>query len=1060
MFREQLRSSSSEAFCFSSSPMCNSIPGSFYKSEGLTASSQSCFAFPVSISPSSFNSPAPNNSSAFVTKKYKPVAKKIRPVYTDVPQKFRIIRDIKGDPLATLPPLSPHPPPFVPYGRYTAERRDVIDKCHPPGFLLPEERNLMHHFMTLHQDGFAWNDSERGHFREDFFPPVEIPTIAHEPWVLRNIPIPPGLYKEVCRLIQNKIDAGVFEPSNSSYRSRWFTVTKKDGKSLRIVQSLEPLNAVTIAHSGVPPFSEQLAEQFAGRACGGMLDLYVGYDERALAESSRDLTTFQTPFGAQRLTKLPMGWCNSVPIFHDDVTEILRPEIPDITVPYIDDVPAKGPATRYILSNGECERIPENPGIRRFVWEHFQNLNRIVQRMKYCGGTFSGYKTILCAPEITVLGHRCTYEGRLPDTERVAKIINWGPCENLSDVRAFLGTIGVCRLFIRNFAHRAHHLVKLTRKDQPFIFGPEQIAAQEDLKSALLSSPALRAINYDSPQPVILSVDTSYIAIGHILSQCDEKNPRLRYISRFGSITLNDREAGFSQAKLEIYGLYRSIRALKLHLIGLRNLIVEVDAKYIKGMLAHPDLVPSASINRWIISILTFHFELVHVPSAFHGPDGLSRRRPQPGDKPEPEDDFDDWIDRLHGFMHMIAPYFLHRLNLPPIAIYIAETNETTFDPTPTSDSTPNIPQDTPSEDSTTPYSIVPRSPLAQKADERLLLVRQWHKTLQRPPDMSDSEYTTFIRYCTEFFIHSERLWRKNSQGEHKIVVPTTRRLFIISSAHDDVGHHGFFATNALISERYWWPFMSSDIAWYVRTCHLCQVRRTQNVLIPPTVAIPAPLFAKIYCDTMHLPASGGFKYIVQGRCSLIHFPEFEMLRRETGRIIAEWLLRCFIYRWGMILEIVTDNGTPFVKACEYLAKRYHIKHIRISGYNSRANGLIERPHFDVRQALFKATDGDQSKWSSAAYSMFWADRVTVRRRMGCSPYFAATGTHPLLPFDIAESNYLLPPPDSVLSTTELIARRAIALQNDSLTSPNFIRRFTKPESKRLYGSKKSTHTR
>ena len=111
---------------------------------------------------------------------------------------------------------------------------------------------------------------------------------------------------------------------------------------------------------------------------------------------------------------------------------------------------------------------------------------------------------------------------------------------------------------------------------------------------------------------------------------------------------------------------------------------------------------------------------------------------------------------------------------------------------------------------------------------------------------------------------------------------------------------------------------MSSDIAWYVCTCHLCQACRTQNVLIPPTVAIPAPLFAKIYCDTMHLPASGGFKYIVQGRCSLIHFPEFEMLRREPGRIIAEWLLHCFIYRWGMIIEIVTDNGTPFVKACKW----------------------------------------------------------------------------------------------------------------------------------------------
>jgi hypothetical protein len=48
---------------------------------------------------------------------------------------------------------------------------------------------------------------------------------------------------------------------------------------------------------------------------------------------------------------------------------------------------------------------------------------------------------------------------------------------------------------------------------------------------------------------------------------------------------------------------------------------------------------------------------------------------------------------------------------------------------------------------------------------------------------------------------------------------------------------------------------------------------------------------------------------------------------------------------------------------------------------------------------------------------------------MGCSPYFAATGTHPLLPFGIADANYLFPPPDATLSMTELITRRAIALQ-------------------------------
>jgi hypothetical protein len=153
------------------------------------------------------------------------------------------------------------------------------------------------------------------------------------------------------------------------------------------------------------------------------------------------------------------------------------------------------------------------------------------------------------------------------------------------------------------------------------------------------------------------------------------------------------------------------------------------------------------------------------------------------------------------------------------------------------------------------------------------------------------------------------------------------------------------------------------------------------------------------------------------------------MLRKETAKSIAHFILHNIIYRWGTLLEIVTDNGAPFVKALGYLAKQYHIKHIRISGYNSRANGLVERSHFDVRQALFKACDGEEGKWASVAYSVFWAERVTVRRRMGCSPYFATTGTHPLLPFDIAEANYLVPPPDSVLSTTELIARRAITLQ-------------------------------
>jgi hypothetical protein len=47
-------------------------------------------------------------------KKYKPVAKKVRPVIGELPKKFQIERKIIGDPLDNIPTLNPNPPPFEP----------------------------------------------------------------------------------------------------------------------------------------------------------------------------------------------------------------------------------------------------------------------------------------------------------------------------------------------------------------------------------------------------------------------------------------------------------------------------------------------------------------------------------------------------------------------------------------------------------------------------------------------------------------------------------------------------------------------------------------------------------------------------------------------------------------------------------------------------------------------------------------------------------------------------------------------------------------------------------
>ena len=59
-----------------------------------------------------------------------------------------------------MPVLSPNPPPFTPTKRYTADNHMIINKVHPGNFLWLQEHELMHHFMCIQNQGFAWDDSQ------------------------------------------------------------------------------------------------------------------------------------------------------------------------------------------------------------------------------------------------------------------------------------------------------------------------------------------------------------------------------------------------------------------------------------------------------------------------------------------------------------------------------------------------------------------------------------------------------------------------------------------------------------------------------------------------------------------------------------------------------------------------------------------------------------------------------------------------------------------------------------------------------------------------------------
>ncbi len=67
--------------------------------------------------------PPPDPSEVAEVLAYKKVENRVKPVATTLPEHFRIERRTPSDPLAELPHLPHHPPPYSPGERYTAERK-------------------------------------------------------------------------------------------------------------------------------------------------------------------------------------------------------------------------------------------------------------------------------------------------------------------------------------------------------------------------------------------------------------------------------------------------------------------------------------------------------------------------------------------------------------------------------------------------------------------------------------------------------------------------------------------------------------------------------------------------------------------------------------------------------------------------------------------------------------------------------------------------------------------------------------------------------------------------
>ena len=530
-----------------------------------------------------------------VNTKYKTVDRKIKPVAIPLPEdSWQKMKEVAKDPSLRNPNMIGHV--------FTDETKAKL-RVGREDFLLHEEERMFRGMLERHGKAFAFFPQEIGCANPRTVEPMVIFTVPHVPWNLKPIPVPRAHLPKLIELLKEKVRMGILEPSNAPYSNRWFTVPKKNG-SLRFIQDLQPVNKVTIRNAGIGPSVDEFAEAFAGRSIYSIGDLYSGYDQFQLAVDSRDITTMRTPIGLVRMCTLPQGATNSVAHMVNAMNKVLRDCIPDITMPFLDDIPIKGCLVE------EKDESKDEDGCRRFVINHIKDSEKVLQKLEDANLTFSGEKSAFGQPEILVVGHLCGSYGRKPSPSKVNAIQEMKEeCVSQTEVRRFLGACAFYHIWIPHYAHVAEPLYGLLKKRKKFEWEDEHTYAVQKLKKLLLEAPALRKADYTDGTPIYVTVDTSPTGIGWVISQEDkDKN---RYAIRFGAKVLTERQRKYAQVKRELWGIVSAVKTDRDYLIG-TEVIIETDCLPILGMISGC-ATPDIAMLRWIAYIKSLNPEIHHV---------------------------------------------------------------------------------------------------------------------------------------------------------------------------------------------------------------------------------------------------------------------------------------------------------------------------------------------------------------------------------------------------------------------------------------------------------------
>ena len=790
--------------------------------------------------------------------------------------------------------------------RLTPER---IDELNISSMLSNEERRLMIQMLLNREAVIAFGYEHIRRINHDICPPVVIQTIPHKAWQLPTFQVPRALAPEIDKIFLEQQKAGILEESNGPYRNPWFSVQKKSGKP-RIVRSVTKANSVTLREASVVPNVDEVSEELAGNLIASVIDFFSGFDQMTLAVESRDLYAIPTERGMMRNTTIVQGATNSAQQFARGSLRIIKPLYPNVVVPFADDYGIKGPKTNY---NGEEVRFD----IRRFVLEHIQNIDKVLERLERAGATI-GAKSCFGYAGLEMVGFVVGPEGRSPATAKIAKIVEWPPCENETEIRAFLGVCSYFRYWIEHYAQKAEPLYSLLRKDAEFIWGEEHDRSMQLLKEHLTSAPCLMPIDH-SPNAglIILLVDASLKGWGAILGQ--EASKGKRTVARYESGLWSKAEQNYDATKRECRGLLKALKKCRTQLYGV-FFRIETDAAVLVHQLsrAGSDLM-GALVTRWIAWIRLFDFEIVHVPGKRHtAADGLSRRPRVSSDDidEQEEDDIDEWILDQLGI----------NIDINSIESKFQDTNV---------------------------------KPLPLSYSEASQRIARYLTTMRFPKDLSATERKAFKRHALLFTVIDGHLFKLSSKNIplRRVIDLEEERGIVMKYLHDYWGHKGVESTYRQVADRYYWEKCYESCKEYVSSCPDCQFRASNQKEEPLHPTFVSACWETIAFDVVSMPRDAGKLAFLLIRCGLCGWPEGGPLGKVDSITIGKELWKS-VCRHGVPKRVVHDGGPENKKYVGDFCTTYEIENIRTSAYHAPGNGMIERGHQPVLDALSKLAGG------------------------------------------------------------------------------------------------------